>query len=1268
MGFEYIAEIRNHAATRAKIYQSLSTTPKFVVEPGQSLTVPPGAVGFPGASGGVQPESFIRIEVEGVGLLRIWQSSYGLEDRVRVWGDGPFEPPGQPIGLFASMGPAELWKVGLERTLIINDFTTWLLPTSVSKTLTNMHAAVLQDSYRIDASNNRRAIESVPKKSAVCFSMPGIPSDAFDRKQQGARFLYRDSGKRYEFQIRNGAISFQPPANGLTAIPSAISYDERCAGELIEPLPQFDMVAANAGRVFAKEKGVDCFYFALLDHGYIHAIVPGTPEFSVPSVYFKLDPEFNKRRVLFDSDGIRREPWDLRRMAHHLYEGFVQTRAFGGHPATERWPAYRALMSYGLIEAAIVRSNRLTWYRIDARPPAVNPVTRLPAALDPSFPDYETVKLQLERSDEVRTFKVVPTEPPSWAPSYQHVSYLSTDTPLVWQKSVDYKLVLDIGVGHVHHHEQYEGITGGECQPLRAKSFPDDIFETQADFYRFLNGPVADGDGFVDGTANYYLLVQLKTDEEIRQIEQSTLIPNGTAQTALIRNAAYALLYSEEQGFFTQRWRIAHPDDWQGMSASVVAAIHNRPDRYLYKRERFWCPFRTGHVGPRSRLAVAAQVVLVNGECPDNGKPLLLSTNFSFVSMDVTWRWRAFPAPVRYFDGATLWSPRLTKLTGDEQIPPGTDACVYPQTVRLRDDMTICLQGRGPGIVGNESGRWYQRYLPSTNVLAPPLEAIQHTELPVCGVLLSEIGKSKLEISALTHEKDELTKPFTGEGPAPIGSKEERNERILEINERINELEALLADLEKRMEENDCYGTRRPSADYQHPWKFMTESVFKRVDQFSHFGVYDIVDSRMQFYFVTPESEGAAAVLAASETGGWIDDSKQLEVEGYGFRLDWMRLPLSAVWTALLAFKLVIEIIWKQVLGKNLPSTDGPPSSDDHNGPPPVPRPFKSRILPPSLFNRDTRLRIVRRGQQWIAMYWDKRDDDLVPLVEKPFVVLDYGEGRELAKTGRKVKVKLSAQQKVPQPPGVSLASLRWIPRDPSGPLHASVNFVPSRLQDPFSNVWRVRMAALDPTRGVVTLMDKVTTPDNFTPLADGSFEYTWLPASTADLRKYSNHIGAIEFGTSIWFEDVVGHVSVPDQPVKWPSSDATFVRHQVPTSMIAGRKYPVSVTMRNTGITTWTSGGANSFGLGANRDSDTWGLTRRGLPSPVSPGGEVTFAFDVIAPAPGAYRFQWRMLQELIEWFGDLTDMPVQVTAAPVIQGSVGSTSNTSGIGTQQL
>jgi hypothetical protein len=44
-------------------------------------------------------------------------------------------------------------------------------------------------------------------------------------------------------------------------------------------------------------------------------------------------------------------------------------------------------------------------------------------------------------------------------------------------------------------------------------------------------------------------------------------------------------------------------------------------------------------------------------------------------------------------------------------------------------------------------------------------------------------------------------------------------------------------------------------------------------------------------------------------------------------------------------------------------------------------------------------------------------------------------------------------------------------------------------------------------------------------------------------------------------------------------------------------------------------------------------------LPQSISPGQNVTFTYSVRAPSsPGTYNFRWRMVQELIEWFGDFT------------------------------
>jgi hypothetical protein len=92
---------------------------------------------------------------------------------------------------------------------------------------------------------------------------------------------------------------------------------------------------------------------------------------------------------------------------------------------------------------------------------------------------------------------------------------------------------------------------------------------------------------------------------------------------------------------------------------------------------------------------------------------------------------------------------------------------------------------------------------------------------------------------------------------------------------------------------------------------------------------------------------------------------------------------------------------------------------------------------------------------------------------------------------------------------------------------------------------------------------------------------------------------------------------------------------------MVAGQSYAVSVTLRNTGTTTWNTGGTNPHKLGAQSPdfNRTWGDDTVALPGPVAPGQEVTISFVVRAPSlPGAYPFQWRMFQHMVELFGEQT------------------------------
>lgn len=115
----------------------------------------------------------------------------------------------------------------------------------------------------------------------------------------------------------------------------------------------------------------------------------------------------------------------------------------------------------------------------------------------------------------------------------------------------------------------------------------------------------------------------------------------------------------------------------------------------------------------------------------------------------------------------------------------------------------------------------------------------------------------------------------------------------------------------------------------------------------------------------------------------------------------------------------------------------------------------------------------------------------------------------------------------------------------------------------------------------------------------------------------------------------------------KLPDVSANFIAQSVPNIMLPGQTYSVSITMQNVGPTTWTAG--QSYRLGPQPDNALWGTPRVTVPHDVPPNGTVTFNFNVTAPAtPGNYGFQWRMLQEGVQWFGDVTDKIAVTVLAP--------------------
>ena len=120
------------------------------------------------------------------------------------------------------------------------------------------------------------------------------------------------------------------------------------------------------------------------------------------------------------------------------------------------------------------------------------------------------------------------------------------------------------------------------------------------------------------------------------------------------------------------------------------------------------------------------------------------------------------------------------------------------------------------------------------------------------------------------------------------------------------------------------------------------------------------------------------------------------------------------------------------------------------------------------------------------------------------------------------------------------------------------------------------------------------------------------------------------------WFGDVTDKIMVI---VLSESNQAAFVGQGVPRIMVSFESYEVSITMRNTGNTTWTAGTNYRLGSQNPQDNTRWGLARVELPHSVPPGGEVTFTFTVTPPRTiGNYNFQWRMVQDGVEWFGSYT------------------------------
>ena len=111
------------------------------------------------------------------------------------------------------------------------------------------------------------------------------------------------------------------------------------------------------------------------------------------------------------------------------------------------------------------------------------------------------------------------------------------------------------------------------------------------------------------------------------------------------------------------------------------------------------------------------------------------------------------------------------------------------------------------------------------------------------------------------------------------------------------------------------------------------------------------------------------------------------------------------------------------------------------------------------------------------------------------------------------------------------------------------------------------------------------------------------------------------------------------------------FTYQAVPLKIEAGKTKTVRIVLKNTGFRHWRE--VDNFKLGslAPQDNNRWGLSRVELEpgESIKHGESKTFVFNITAPSEvGKYKFQWQMLVEGEEWFGEPTKM-IMIDVIPV-------------------
>ncbi|TSC78216.1 MAG: Uncharacterized protein G01um101429_904 [Parcubacteria group bacterium Gr01-1014_29] len=130
-----------------------------------------------------------------------------------------------------------------------------------------------------------------------------------------------------------------------------------------------------------------------------------------------------------------------------------------------------------------------------------------------------------------------------------------------------------------------------------------------------------------------------------------------------------------------------------------------------------------------------------------------------------------------------------------------------------------------------------------------------------------------------------------------------------------------------------------------------------------------------------------------------------------------------------------------------------------------------------------------------------------------------------------------------------------------------------------------------------------------------------------------------------------LAHVSVVNAQEQ---NNASCFGISAPVRVFTSQRFTASMGFINTGTKTWTNDATpHRAGSQNPQDNTRWGSARVSLPQDVLPGVSVVFSGEFVAPSfAGTYPFDWQMVEESAEWFGEICRATIVVEQAPASVG----------------